>query len=77
MLEWMTTNLAQAAANIARHQAVSVASHKRSLCRQPTSDKGRLLASRTPSRGQRTGPAPYRDRFAPKHGCIPAPSKHR
>jgi hypothetical protein len=76
MIEWMTTNLAQAAANIARH-AIPVDSHKHLPCRQPVSDRGRLLASRTPSRGQRTGPAPYRDHFAPKRGCVTTPVKHR
>jgi enterochelin esterase-like enzyme len=74
MLDWMTESLTQAAANM--HHAVPVASRKHPPC-QYGSDHGRLLASRKPGKGQRAGPAPYRDHYLPLRSCQPGPTKHR
>jgi enterochelin esterase-like enzyme len=64
MLEWMTSNLTSAAANLRR--IASLASHHHHpACRTTGPGKGRLLASRTPDEDQRAGPTPAHDRFPP------------
>ena len=74
MLEWMTQGLASAAANLNRQ--VSLASHHHHPpCPPAGTDHGRLLASRTPAHGQRTGPAPYRDHSLHYRGCKSGPGK--
>ncbi len=77
MLDWMTGNLAAAAAFLAQHRAVPVASHKHPPCVKYGPDRYRLLASGTPSKGQRAGPAPYRDHLVPQRYCQTSKPKHR
>ena len=74
MLEWMTAGLTSAAANL--HRQVSLASHHHPPCPPTGTDHGRLLASRTPAHGQRTGPAPYRDRSLHYRYCKSGSGKH-
>jgi S-formylglutathione hydrolase FrmB len=73
MLEWMTDGLTSAAAILHRHLAL--ASHHHLMCRPSGTGNGRLLASRTPTRGQHTGSAQSRGRSLPYRSCQRGPAK--
>jgi enterochelin esterase-like enzyme len=70
MLEWMTTNLAQAV-TVLREHAIALAKHRGLPCRRPAPASSSLFASRSPGhRRARPGSRPR----PPLVGCSPRPA---